>query len=290
MQGLFLVVFSIAVIILYWHQSESYVPKKIWTYWDNPDTIPKMVQKCMARWVKWNPHDHIVLLTRKNYKGYVTIPPEISGHPIFQDPVDIVDLIRIWTLAEHGGIWMDSTTILNAPLSWVFPWYCPQNKEYSGFYMESYTTISRYPVIENGFMACIKGSPFVKLWRDELSQLARYPSVEVYVTSRARMGVNLQNIPHPLEHLMHVAAQKVLQMDQYPLDRLLLRNAEDGSILNSYRGFFSFSRYAPFEYMVTAQWNEEKAVEQLRRFYPIMIVRETEQKIIEQRDEIMMIL
>jgi hypothetical protein len=194
------------------------------------------------------------------------------------------DLIRIWTLAEHGGIWMDSSTILNAPLSWVFPWYA-ETKEFSGFYLDGFTKNQMYPVIENWFLASRKESEFMKRWRDEFSQMARYPSVEVYVKSRIRMGVDPQGIKDPIDMAVHIAAQKVIQIDRYPIDTLLLRKAEDGSVLNSY----TFSKEAPFEYLAEAKWDSEKAVGGLcNRVYPIVTLREKEQKIIEGRDDIMM--
>ena len=59
-------------------------PKKIWTYWDNPNKIPKTVQMCISSWAKYNPSYEIILLTKKNFKGYVTIPDEIRNK-IFYD-------------------------------------------------------------------------------------------------------------------------------------------------------------------------------------------------------------
>jgi hypothetical protein len=58
------------------------------------------------------------------------------------------------------------------------------------------------------------------------------------------MGVDVQRIPNPNDLAMHIAAQKVLQIDKYPVDRLILQKAEDG----------------PFRYLVEAGWNSEKAV------------------------------
>jgi len=242
------VIFMILIVILLigmaliFREKKNYnrAPKRIWTYWDREDRIPKTVKMCIRGWAKWNPDYEIVLLTKKNYKGYVTIPEELTSHPNFNDmPARFADLVRVWTLAEHGGVWMDSTIILKAPLQdWLFPKYA----EFSGFYIDGMTT--KKPVIENWFFACNKGSPFVQKWRDEFSKIAQYSCVEQYVNSRIQMGVNIEKITIPIYLAMHVSAQKVLQLDQYPLESMILRKAEDG----------------PFRYLVDAKWDSEKGV------------------------------
>jgi hypothetical protein len=241
-------------------------PKRIWTYWDREDRIPKTVKMCMRGWAKWNPDYEIVLLTKKNYQGYVTIPNELTSHPNFNDmPARFADLVRVWALAEHGGIWIDSSIILKAPLDdWLFPKYA----EFSGFYIDGMTKTT--PVIENWFFACNKGSPFVKKWRDEFSKIAQYSCVEQYVTSRIQMGVDIEKITIPIYLAMHVSAQKVLQLDQYPIESMILRKAEDG----------------PFRYLVDAKWDSEKAVRAacLDPSYqtPILKLRGIERNILEK--------
>jgi hypothetical protein len=241
-------------------------PKRIWTYWDREDRIPKTVKMCMRGWAKWNPDYEIVLLTKKNYKGYVTIPNELTSHPNFNDmPARFADLVRVWALAEHGGIWIDSSIILKAPLDdWLFPKYA----EFSGFYIDGMTKTT--PVIENWFFACNKGSPFVKKWRDEFSKIAQYSCVEQYVNSRIQMGVDIEKITIPIYLAMHVSAQKVLQLDQYPMESMILRKAEDG----------------PFRYLVDAKWDSEKAVRAacLDPSYqtPILKMRGIERSVVEK--------
>jgi hypothetical protein len=241
-------------------------PKRIWTYWDREDRIPKTVKMCMRGWAKWNPDYEIVLLTKKNYRGYVTIPEELTSHPNFNDmPARFADLVRVWVLAEHGGIWIDSSIILKAPLDdWLFPKYA----EFSGFYIDGMTKTT--PVIENWFFACNKGSPFVKKWRDEFSKIAQYSCVEQYVTSRIQMGVDIEKITIPIYLAMHVSAQKVLQLDQYPMESMILRKAEDG----------------PFRYLVDAKWDSEKGIRAacLDPSYqtPILKLRGIERNILEK--------
>jgi Capsular polysaccharide synthesis protein len=248
-----IVFFIIVAIILIgfaitFSQKTNYnmVPRKIWTYWNSSDSainkIPKTVKLCMESWKKYNPDYEIVLLTKQNYHNYVTIPVDISSHPNFNDnPTRFSDLVRIYTLAEHGGVWIDASVLLKKPLDdWLFPKYA----EFSGFYIKSFTKSNQYPIIENWFFACNKSSPFVNLWKKEFTEIARFPNVEKYIESRKEMGVDFEWIPVPIYLAQHVAAQKVLQIDKYPLDTLLLRKAEDG----------------PLKYLVETKWNSEKAM------------------------------
>lgn len=270
MNEIFYIAFIIGACLLYWYRDQPYVPKKIWMYWDNPD-VPKLVAECIRRIKRFNPQDEVVLLTKKTYKGYVTIPEDLIHHPAFTD--NFSDLVRLWVLTEHGGIWVDASTIVNESFDWVFPWYYPETKEFSGFYLESVTDTNKsFPAIEPWFMACVKGSVFMRLWRNEFSRIGSFPSIDSYIRACIHNGIDMQHNKDP--SAIHVAVQKVLQIDRYPLDRLILRKAEDGEI---YRGSV-YVRYvekiAPFAYLVRSKWNVEKGLlGACSMNYPMMMIR-----------------
>ena len=75
-------------------------------------------------------------------------------------------------------------------------------------------------------------------WRDEFLNIMNYQSVKEYVDSRKKMKVDIQNIVCPDYLACHVSAQKVLQIDKYPIDKLILYKAEDG----------------PFKYLHDTKW------------------------------------
>lgn len=268
--NIILLIAVILIFILVFGQKHSYnnAPKIIWTYWDNPEKIPKTVKMCIEGWKKYNPDYKVILLTKQNYQNYIDIPLEISQHPNFNDNVTrFADLLRIYVLAEHGGVWIDSSILLKSSLdSWLFP----RPAEFSGFYIASFTKKGLPPVIENWFFACNKGSRFVRLWKEEFLQIANYPSVESYVESRKKMGVDYEKINVPIYLAMHVSAQKVLQLDKYPTDTLILQKAEEG----------------PFRYLVDSGWDSEKALKLAcsNKSYqtPIMKMRGDERKVIEK--------
>jgi hypothetical protein len=217
-------------------------PKIIWTYWDNPNKIPKTVKICMDSWKKYNPNYKIIFLTKTNYINYINIPENIALHKNFNDnPARFSDLIRLYALSEHGGIWIDSSILLKKSLdTWLFP----SPAEFSGFYLEAFTKNNLPPVIESWFLASNKNSKFIELWRDEFCKMIEYPNVEKYIESRKEMGVDYEKISIPDYLAIHIAAQKILQINKYPLSQLILKKAEDG----------------PFKYLTQSNWDSEKAL------------------------------
>ena len=84
-------------------------------------------------------------------------------------------------------------------------------------------------------------------------------------------GVDFQSIIGPNYLAMHVACQRVLQLEKYPMEGIYLQKAEDG----------------PFRYLLDAKWDPEKAVE-LACYYPeyqspIMKMRGREREALEKR-------
>jgi len=227
---LILLFFVLIVIVFgvwfYYKKTYSQAPKTIWTYWEDPESIsptkrlPSSVKQGMMTWSKWNPDHKIVLLTKKTYQGFVTIPEDIRTHPALTD--HFVDLLKLWTLTEHGGVWLDPHTILHEPLEdWMFPKYAEcagRITNHSEYTKEQPQRPS--PLLTATFIACNKGSPFMKAWRDEFSEIASNRSVQEYVESRAT-AVKLQDIPEPITNAIRIAAQTVLQYYRYPTDTLV---------------------------------------------------------------------
>jgi hypothetical protein len=266
-------VFVIIIIILigswvFYRDKTSYhrAPHTIWTYCEDPDRIPKTITMCMEGWKKWNPTYKIIMLTKKNYKGYVTIPEEFLAHSNVTDcPERFSDVLRLWVLTEHGGIWLDPSVLLKGSVEeWLFPRYA----EYSGFYMEQQSRPT--PMIETWCMACNKGSPFMKKWRDEFSQIGQFVNIEAYLLSRKDMGVSFYTLNNPNGRAIQVALQKILQIDKFPLESLYLQKSEEG----------------PYRYLVDATWNSEKAVEaacRIKKYQsPIMNLRKEEREVLEK--------
>jgi hypothetical protein len=225
------------ILVLAWifRKKDNYnlVPRKIWTYWDNSDNsgvnkLPKAVKLCMESWKKFNPDYEIVLLTKKNFQGYVTIPDAIKSHPHFNDsPGRFSDLLKLYALEEHGGIWMDASILVKKPFDeWLFPKYA----EFSGFYKGSISPDKNYPVVESWFLAANKNSKFIKEWKQEFLEIATFKDIPTYLESRGDMGINIDKLGDPHYLAIYVAALKVFHYDKYPIDSLILRNSEEGPL------------------------------------------------------------
>ena len=135
---------------------------------DNPDVM-----------VRLDTRDELVILTKKNYKGYVVIPEDISEHPVFTiNSQRFRDLICLWVLTERGGIW------INTPLSLELSYH--SNKEFNGYYTKK--------GIDTRYMECKKRTPFISAWRNEYSRMAQFPSVERYLESRSVGNIRYENM------------------------------------------------------------------------------------------------
>lgn len=229
-------------VVLIW-KKKPIIPNVIYTFWHDPSELPPTIRLCMESWRKQNPDFTIILLTKHNYNEYIDIDPEIANHPIFNDSFQrFSDLIRLSVLEKYGGYWMDASILLRIPLS-DFMFRQNRHAEISCFYLDGWTIHT--PIIESWMFACKPRCRFVRLWRREFLEMRRFQTPDDYVESRKKMGVDLQNMKYCSYLAIHVAAQKVLQIDRYPLDTFDLQQAEQG----------------PYLYLAEADWISHQAIQ-----------------------------
>jgi hypothetical protein len=237
----------IAIVIIFIKKSSNFsndIPKTIWTFWDS-DAIPDSVKRCIDSWKKSNPDYSVIILNKNNLKTYL---PEIDVFSLKHNdkPARTSDFVRLNILPKYGGVWADATIIINKPLSHIFS---PQHN-FTGFYLDGFTTNIDYPVIESWFFACTKGNDFVSKWRDAFMMLNNHETPDKYSEWVRNQGVDTQKI-NDLNYLaIHVAAQYVLQKEMTPgsiKSNLNILKAEDG----------------PYKYLTASNWDSNKAVENL---------------------------
>jgi len=88
---------------------------KIWICWlQGFENAPLIVQKCRDSILKYNSGCEVVLLDDSNIKNYIDIPDYIveKHQKGIIHHTQYSDYVRISLLAKHGGIWIDSTTML----------------------------------------------------------------------------------------------------------------------------------------------------------------------------------
>ena len=242
-----LILLSILVVILLFRKISNFsseFPKHIWTYWEG-GAVPDVVQKCMGTWRKHNPDYEVTILTRDNLKQYL---PEVDifSFRFTQTPQQVADLVRVHILAKYGGVWADSTIIMNRPLDSILK----QNSEYDfvGYFLNSRTTRPETPYLENWFFACKPNDGFVTAWRDELVLInTNYTKLSDYIKDVEHgQGVDLQKIESPEYLWMHVAAEVVMQKKPHG-SKMKFLEADTG----------------PFKYMFDNDWDTAKGVKSL---------------------------
>jgi hypothetical protein len=236
MKGLVILVLIVLLIILIQNRVTSNftelssIPKTIWTYWDGPDP-PDSVQKCIQTWRNYNPDYDINLISSKNLSDYLP-GVDIFGMKMANTPQRTADLVRVHVLAEHGGVWCDSTIMMTAPIDFINEY---NDAEFIGFHIGG---SKEWPVIENWFFACPPKSDFVIKWRDTFVKINDFESADKYVESIKNQGVDISKVSMPDYLSMHVAAQHVLQKQMTQDDvkkKLKLWKAEDGPLKNVIR-------------------------------------------------------
>jgi len=93
--------------------------KTIWICWfQGWDNAPEISKRCVESWKYYNPDWEVVLLDNENYRDYISIDEKLPG--LDCNYIALGDVIRVFLLHEHGGVWADSTTWCNKPLdSWI---------------------------------------------------------------------------------------------------------------------------------------------------------------------------
>lgn len=90
---------------------------KIWVcWWQGLDAAPALVKRCVESIKKHAENHEVVILTEDNYKNYVDIPKwvEEKKEKGIITRTNYSDLLRLSLLAEHGGMWLDSTFFCTA--------------------------------------------------------------------------------------------------------------------------------------------------------------------------------
>lgn len=229
----------------YGFAKSSAIPSVIWTYWEHK-TLPKIIQVCIDSWRRHNPGYKVVIITKENVQTYwPEYDPTVLKHN--DSPARFSDFVRLNVLASHGGIWMDASIFCTKSLNWLHAHHNRGQHEFIGYFMQSFTTNPKFPVIESWFFACIPNSTIVNMWRTELMRINEYDAVSDYIHDVRKNGVDTQNIPSSLLSYLaiHVAAQSVLQkqLNNNVQKHVKVFKAEDG----------------PFRYLSQNGWESQRS-------------------------------
>lgn len=125
--------------------------KIIWMFWDKGrDAAPEVVKLCIDSWIARNPTWRVIVLDDATVSQYADIEREL-GLPREALPIQkFAVMLRLSLLANHGGVWADSTTYCMKPLDeWLPPHLA------TGFFAFSNAAPDR--LLSNWFLAARKG-------------------------------------------------------------------------------------------------------------------------------------
>lgn len=92
----------------------------IWVCWlQGEEHMPELVRICWKSIQKNSAGHDVVLLSLDNYSDYVLIPPVALNKYIDKklSHAHFADIIRMNLLAQQGGLWLDATMLLTAPVA-----------------------------------------------------------------------------------------------------------------------------------------------------------------------------
>jgi hypothetical protein len=238
------------------------IPKVIWTYWAG-SALPALAKACVLSWMHYHPSWQVRVLTPENLTQYLS-PTELDMKSIqwVDSRARESDIARINVIAKHGGVWLDATLLLAAPMKFIETIETEgEGPAFAGYYLQQFTLTPCLPVVENWAFAARPGSVFVRKWRDAFMATPNVPSgPSMHLAALRSAGVTGERIPAGAQHylLMHMVALSVLQ--NTPADDLSmeLHPAELG----------------PFKYLVDTAYGPEGwsslngSIQLLRTFHP----------------------
>ena len=111
--------------------------KIIWVlWWEGEDEMPELVRACINS-IHNNSNDYqVIVLSQYNFDKYVVLPDVIMNR-YKEGNIEIVhmaDVLRVFLLSEHGGIWLDATVFLadTMPISYLNNVFFSRKSDKSG--------------------------------------------------------------------------------------------------------------------------------------------------------------
>jgi len=209
----------------------------LWSFWHD-DNFPEPVKLAIKSWEHYTPFT-IHVLTLDTMWDYITkedLPSNFDKLSVQKK----TDLLRLSLLYKYGGTWCDSTFIMTKPIK---DWF-PDSYDLFGFYIDKFTTKEEYPILESWFISAPRGSPPIKLWREEMN---KHVLDEDAFFKMAQNKVDFQNIEDKKYLLIHCVWQYVVQTHpELKHQKIVLYPAQTNG--------------GPFKYLDMFDFNSGKAV------------------------------
>lgn len=241
------------------------ISQQIWTYWNSDTITSPVVLGCIESWKRHNPGYTINVLGPTRATQLMGFDPKKLR--MNDGPTRESDIVRCTILQRYGGVWIDATIYMTAPLNFIGDY------EFYGYKIEQFTSKPGIPVVENWFFATVPKGRFITAWKDEFMKAENFPSIKDALNDLKAQGVMCDKIPIQEYLFMHICAQKVLQQDPTLLRSMSLQDAEETA----------------FKYLTANNWNDAKGLESLGRgenVRPLIKFRGGERKYLEDHQDV----
>jgi hypothetical protein len=169
-------------------KSELVGKKIIWQFWQQgiDENTPKLVRTCLDSVEKYRGEYEVIILSKETLNDYIDELPDFvwkkfdTGGFVFPK---IANLVRLYLLSAYGGVWLDATIYLTAPIDERFlqmDFFALQRSETSPTDLKIFTKFdpiglswepASYVRMQNAFMIA---KPHHKIIDDLLSMHLEY--------------------------------------------------------------------------------------------------------------------
>lgn len=150
------------------HTSTPTTEKYIWVmWWQGEENAPELVRMCIDSIRRNSNGASVIVINENNFKDYADIPEYIiekhrKGIISF---AQLSDIMRVFLIARHGGLWLDSTIYISQPI----PSSCFESDLFS-----LHTSYKKTAFVQNDRIHCFvlggtKGSLIFQYIREFLS-------------------------------------------------------------------------------------------------------------------------
>ena len=145
-------------------QPDRSAPRRVFTLWlQGMEQAPPVVRACLDS-IRRHAGAELVVLDGKTVFDWIKLPERIvslwkTGK---MRAAHFADICRVELLYRYGGVWMDATCYLDAPLPawlWEADFFVYQGGE---------TGLGAYGGIQNCFIRAAKDACLVKVWREAI--------------------------------------------------------------------------------------------------------------------------
>jgi hypothetical protein len=153
----------VIVLVIILNQLQYKIPKIAWSYWDKntPPIIEKIIEERKKAMSDWK----IILLTDKTIKEYIDMNSTPKGYDNLK-PQHQADWIRLKLLEKYGGLWLDSSIIVNEgeAINEIYNSALARRPELIAFTLNKPKSVE---YIENWFIMAPTKSHLIRKWLRE---------------------------------------------------------------------------------------------------------------------------